>query len=534
MANAKLISVSIERFKSHATLTRLDLGLLNVIIGKNNSGKSSVIQALLLLKQTLEFPRLDVPLRLEGYVDALSIRELTYGWPDASTSGDIVIGPSFILEWESNINVARALSDLGNPDLATLSSKANLSWINSNASITSINAINTLTLNYVEQQGKTVLQNIQLDSTVIQDSLSFLTSFYFERSSEGNWLCYFDKEISPQLVVSLEHFLPYVSINRRNVGPRDRQRSWFNAFHILFVESLEDLRGLIKGFAFLSSTRTLPKNLYNPSTEPTDNIGVSGENAALLLQSHQSDYVHYLLPRITEPGALPEFREQTLVEAVNEVLIAIGVDSSVSIEEIRNAGFRLLFGRASLQHVGRGLTFLLPLIQLGLVSDPMRYKHKPNLSLSEYDELTHVVCAFEEPEAHLHPKVQSGLALWFIALAMGRRQVIVETHSDHLVRKLRSLVATAPANSPMENWLLKNVRLISVEQNNGVSSLIGSGLTKEGGLEIWPEEFMDESVKIEQEIYFASMDKLHETGEGLNDSSSFVHHESGAPVEGNS
>lgn len=532
MANAKLISVSIERFKSHAALTRVDLGLLNVIVGKNNSGKSSVIQALLLLKQTLEFPRLDVPLRLEGYVDALSIRELTYGWPDASTSGNMVLGPSFTLEWKSTINVARALSDLGSPDLATLSSKASLPWINSNESSTSINTTNRLALNYAEQQGKTVLQNIQLDSIVIQDSLSFLTSFQFKRSLDGDWVCYFGNELSPQLVVNLEHFLPFVSINRRNVGPRDRQRSWFNAFHILFVESLEDLKGLIKGFAFLSSTRTLPKNLYNPSTEPTDNIGVSGENAALLLQSHQSDYVHYLLPQIAVPGALPEFKEQTLVVAVNEVLNSIGVDSHVSIEEIRNAGFRLLFGRASIQHVGRGLTFLLPLIQLGLVSDPMRYKHKPNMSRSEYDELTHVACAFEEPEAHLHPKVQSGLALWFIALAMGRRQVIVETHSDHLVRKLRSLVATSPENSPMEKWLLEHVSLISVEQKDGVSSLTTSGLTKVGGIEIWPGDFMDESVKIEQEIYFASMDKSQESLESLN--SGFVHNELGAPVEGNS
>lgn len=529
MANAKLISVSIERFKSHAALTRIDFGLLNVIIGRNNSGKSSVIQALLLLKQTLEFPRLDVPLRLEGYVDATSILELTYGWPDSPEAGDIVPGPSFKLEWQASTNVAAALSELGSPDIPTLASKAKLPWLKAEGVITTINSLH---LDYGEQFGKTVLHKIRLESSVVQGDDALKTSFNFERNSEGNWSCFFGGELARQLIVSLEHFLPFVSIDRRNVGPRDRQRSWFNAFHILFVESFEDLKGLIKGFAFLSSSRTLPKNIYNPSTEPTDNIGVSGENAALLLQSHKSDYVHYLLPEMSELGALPRFREQTLVLAVNEVLHAIGVDSSVSIDEIKNAGFRLLFGRATIQHVGRGLTFLLPLIQLGLVSDPMRYRHKPNMPRSEYDELSHVACAFEEPEAHLHPKVQSGLALWFISLAMGRRQVIVETHSDHLVRKLRSLVATSPIDSPMEKWLLENVRLISVEQKGGVSNLTSTALTKEGGLENWPSDFMDESSEVEQEIYFASMDKSQTKIEGIP--SSFVHHDNGAPHEGNS
>jgi hypothetical protein len=84
----------------------------------------------------------------------------------------------------------------------------------------------------------------------------------------------------------------------------------------------------------------------------------------------------------------------------------------------------------------------------------------------------------------------------------------------------------------MEKWLLENVRIISVEQEFGVSSLTSSGLTKEGGLENWPSDFMDESSKVEQEIYFASMDKTQTPTEGIQ--SSFTHHAAGAPLEGNS
>lgn len=533
MTSAKLISISIERFKSHASLTRIDFGLLNVIIGRNNSGKSSVIQALLLLKQTLEFSRLDVPLRLEGYVDALSIRELTYGWPEAPENNILIRGPSFTIEWQSMLDVQAAISKLGNPDIATLASKAQLPWL-LDADLGNVIAKNSITLDYGEYQGKTVLSDIRLESTVIHNGSPVKTIFRIKRETDASLTCYFGKEVAKQLVVNLEHFLPFMSINRRNAGPRDRQRSWSNAFYILFVESLEDLRVLIKGFAFLSSTRTVPPSLYSPSTEPIDNIGVSGEYAAQLLQSHQSDYVHFfLLPRPSAPGDLPLLLQRPLVLAVNEVLASIGVDAEVSIQEIKNAGFRLLFGQASLQHVGRGLTYLLPLVQLGLVSDPLRYKYRPQLTMDEYERQPYVVCAFEEPEAHLHPKVQSGLASWFVCLAMAKRQIIVETHSDHLVRRLRSMAARSPEGSPMEKWLLENVRLVSVEQTSeGVSSLTNSALTKEGGLENWPGDFMDESAEVEQEIYFASMEKSSLEDETVV--KHFVHHESGAPVEGNS
>lgn len=534
MSHAKLLSISVDRFKSHAAKTRLDFGLLNVIIGRNNSGKSSVIQALLLLKQTLEFPRLDVPLRLEGYVDAFSIRELTHGWPETTTT-TFVPGPSFTIEWSSQLSISKDLANLGHPDIATLSTKAILPWLMAmyledvDQPITTQNSI---CLDYGELQGKTILNSIELKASVTFKNEATTTSFRIVRDSEGNLECYFGSERAHQMVVSLEHFLPYLNIDRRNVGPRDRQRSWANAFHLLFDDSLEDLKILIKGFSFLSSTRGLPPSLYSPSTEPIDNIGISGEYAAQLLQSHKSDYVHYFLPNENDPGALPQFCEQTLVTAVNEVLQVLGVDSGVSIEEIKNAGFRLLFGKASMQHVGRGLTYLLPLVQLGLVSDPMRFKHRPKMGAEDYEQLSYIPCAFEEPESHLHPKVQSRLALWFVALAMGRRQVIVETHSDHLVRKLRSLVAKSPPDSPMERWLLANVRLATVEQKIGISTLSSSGLTKDGGLENWPTDFMDASTDVEQEIYFASLDKT--PAELTPSPTDFIHHDSGAPLESDS
>src|ERR1700690_679852 len=101
MSNGRLLNVSLERFKSFKAATTLELKPLTVILGRNNCGKSSLIQALLLLKQTLNNPRPDVSIGLEGIIDAFNLRELTHGWPKEAKH---VPGPSFTLEWESIVH----------------------------------------------------------------------------------------------------------------------------------------------------------------------------------------------------------------------------------------------------------------------------------------------------------------------------------------------------------------------------------------------------------------------------------------------
>jgi predicted ATPase len=193
----------------------------------------------------------------------------------------------------------------------------------------------------------------------------------------------------------------------------------------------------------------------------------------------------------------------------------MGIEQPISIEEIGDLGFRLLFGQANLQHVGRGLTYLLPIVEMGLFSDPtLLVSIWKDRSIADTN---YSLCAFEEPEAHLHPKIQSKLAEMFVSLALARRQVIVETHSDHMVRRLRSLIAQAPRSSQMEGWLANSVSVVEVEQHQGVSALRESDLRENGDLEIWPKEFMDQAQVMEQQIYVAGLDKEDRMSTSLPD-----------------
>jgi predicted ATPase len=510
MALAKLVSVEVERFKSYLKPTKLKLAPLTIILGRNNSGKSTLIQALLLLKQTLVHPRTDVPLRLEGMIDALSLRELTYGWP---AEGPHVAGPRIAVTWESRIDVREALEAAKSPERGNLADKANLPWIATEVEPRTLRT--ELSLDYIEIQGRTVaLDELVLRSMELGNGPS-QHNFRITRANDGSYSCHWNGELAGQIGVEFDHFLPFLTLDRRNIGPRDRQRAWHNAYTVLFAQPLDDLKRLLLDMGYLGSMRSNPLSLYRPETVAPDDIGMSGERAAQMLQARKTDVVHYLPPIVSDGSSVTvpdEVRAQTLEDAVNDIFSSLEIRPRLRVEDIREVGFKLLFGQASLQHVGRGLSYLLPVIQLGLISDPLRFNaDKRDMRLAEYlatcEQWGH--CLFEEPEAHLHPKLQSRLAHWFVALAHSGRLVVVETHSDHFVRRLRRLAALAPAGSTFERWMLDNVVIVEVEQDAaGASTLQPSRLTAQGGLgERWPVDFMDEAPIEERAIFDAALDK---------------------------
>lgn len=504
-SNARLTAICIERFKSFKDATRIDLAPLTIIVGRNNSGKSSLIQGLLLLKQTLADPRPDVMLRLEGMVEAFGLRELTFGRPPQGPSVD---GPAIELEWESEVDVETALSTALSPDLENLRKHSGVPWLGDPPNRKTLRT--SMRLETLEVEGASQIGSIVLKS--LEDADSPTVRVW---QNDKVWMCSWRGTTATQIQVELDHFVPYLQIDRGTVGPRNKQRAWHNAYTILFAQPLESLKGLLSELHYLGSLRQPPPSLFKLATTAPNEIGVSGELAAQLLHRRQRDIVHFLPPIALSDSsiAVPEMvLARPLVEAVNQVLDALSVKAPLRVEDVQDVGFRLMFGDASLVHVGRGLSYLLPLVELGLFADPLRFSGVTgSMSLSAYADqchsFTHI--ALEEPEAHLHPKVASRLAHWLVSLAKANRRLVVETHSDHLVRRLRGLVARAGRGSELEQWLLQNVVVLSVEQDAaGHSRVTTSRLTAEGGVgETWPADFMDESTDEESAIYYAKLRK---------------------------
>jgi energy-coupling factor transporter ATP-binding protein EcfA2 len=508
MSHARLLSIEVENFKSYQNATRLDLKPLTVLVGRNNSGKSTLVQALSLLKQTLDHPRADVPLNLVGVVEALNLRELTHGWPEKI---DKKQAPAFTLTFESVIDAGHeSIAPLWRPATA-LSAHGVLSW-ESVANLRELRIRTTIWIRFREDGRRVVLDGLALSSR-FQEPRSREIYAHIQSSSPPSVSVF--NRTSNKIAVTWDHFIPHLALDTRGLDPLDEDHHCYELWQLCFEQPLADLRELLRGFGFLGSTRAMPPTLYRVSAaEPPESIGASGEYAAELLHARRNDLVHYLPPlSLTDnlPSVPDTVRAKPLVEAVNDVLRSMGIADEVAIDDVRDIGFRLMLGKASLQHVGRGFTYLLPLITYGLLLDPMRFQGEVGTQrLDDFLQgLTrYSLAALEEPEAHIHPKLQSQLAHWFVALAMSGRNLIVETHSDHFVRRLRGLVARAPAGSALETWLRENVSIVEVSKSpEGVSTLHATTLDDRGGFERWPADFMDAATDEEREIYDAALDK---------------------------
>lgn len=234
----------------------------------------------------------------------------------------------------------------------------------------------------------------------------------------------------------------------------------------------------------LGPIRLEPRPLYGLSEAASgDSVGPSGEFTAALLDAYGRRVVKCpLLNR-------DEVIETTLNEAVDYWLGALGLLSSVAVQEQGKLGYEInlkiegVKKTLDLTAVGVGVSQALPVIVQGLVVPPGS------------------LVMFEQPELHLHPDVQAATADFCMALARSGRQVIVETHSEYLVSRIRRRAVEDKTETVPEL-----VKLHFVERETGATSVRPVELTSHGGLRDWPAGFMDQSAR-EAEAIFQALER---------------------------
>jgi predicted ATPase len=93
------------------------------------------------------------------------------------------------------------------------------------------------------------------------------------------------------------------------------------------------------------------------------------------------------------------------------------------------------------------------------------------------------VILLEQPEIHLHPSVQAGLADVLIDAVLNRGvQIVVESHSEHLLRRLQRRVADATITP-------EQTALYFCEQDDDGSKLRLLDIDLFGSIRNWPKDF---------------------------------------------
>lgn len=244
---------------------------------------------------------------------------------------------------------------------------------------------------------------------------------------------------------------------------------------------------------YLGPLRDAPKPLYPiaPAIDPFD-IGLRGEHTALILDSHKHKKVRYI-PSDTFKKPIFEYRQITrsLEIAVMDWLQYLGVADKVESQDKGKLGHELKVSLSDsdhahdLTHVGVGVSQVLPILVMCL--------------LAEEDS----TLVFEQPELHLHPKVQSRLGDFFLSMALSNRQCLVETHSEYLIDRLRFRIASSPLNDNLE----KKTKIYFVEKPAQETKFREVPINEYGAISDWPKGFFDQSQQQAEAILKAALAK---------------------------
>ena len=278
---------------------------------------------------------------------------------------------------------------------------------------------------------------------------------------------------------------------------KSNQTTKYSLTYVPLPDTLDTAVNYIKKFfthfvKSLGPLRDEPKPVYSLA-EATDSkdIGYRGQHTAAVLEVHRNTKVKYIPSERFELGNFtPEIIERPLVIAVLDWLKYMGIANDVKTSDKGVLGYELKVAISETQalhdltHVGVGVSQVLPILVQSLLADRGS------------------TLIFEQPELHLHPKVQTRLADFFISMIMLNKQCIVETHSEYLINRLRYLSVTST-----DSQISDNVMIYFVEKHGEKSHYRPIKINEFGVIEDWPKGFFDENEQNSRAIIKAAMEK---------------------------
>jgi len=252
------------------------------------------------------------------------------------------------------------------------------------------------------------------------------------------------------------------------------------------TEEIEKLALFNTKFHYLNAERIGPRPYYDTSSFKVihqNQLGVRGEYAANYFSYNQGKSIpikglHYV-PLNKETQLQVEIGP-TLYEQVNAWLGIIRPGAQARIKDQPDSGtntlsFEFLIsqdnpGPYRSQNVGFGLTYVFPLLVSILASEPGS------------------LLLIENPEAHIHPRGQAELGVLLAKAAANGVQLIVETHSDHILNGIRYAVKEQMIDKELVHLLFFTGTVASNRFNHYIDYV---RLLDRGKLSHRPADFFD-------------------------------------------
>ncbi|MBW2345809.1 MAG: DUF3696 domain-containing protein [Deltaproteobacteria bacterium] len=434
-----LTTLSLKNFKSWEVIQDMHLAPITGLFGTNSSGKTSLIQFFLMLKQTVDSPDRAQVLNLGDERSLVSLGTFRDVIHQHTEPGHLSCRFSWTLPKEMKIR------DPGQKNVTLFTGKE----MEFGVEITENGA------------GRVIVNNLEYGFGGYH--------FTLKRKSE--------KEKKYELSTHPETFSFQRTRGRpwglpdpvKCYGFPDQVKAYYQNAGFLadFELAFEQMFSRIY---YLGPLREYPKRQYTwAGSQPAD-MGERGEKSidALLASRERGEKISRGKGRkrlTIEEYVAWWLRELKLIEDFS--VKAITEDSNLYQVWVRKTARS---SKVLITDVGFGVSQLLPVLVLC------------------YYVPEGATVLLEQPELHLHPSVQSGLADVFIDVAKNRNvQIILESHSEHLLRRLQRRIAE-------EKICGDDVSLYFCDISRGISKLVPLELDLYGNIQNWPEGFFGDDL----------------------------------------
>ncbi len=434
----------------------IQCGRITGIFGTNSSGKTSLLQFLLLLKQTKQASDRAIALELNGDLVQLgTMRDVLHAHDEGRS---IEAKLTFSLEEELTLNDPSGKRSSAIASGEALTFEVEIGVYKRAPHTKSICYTLDDTRFSLTQKGKESTE-FELQSRSLSKSSK---SFSFVRTQGRPW----------QLPGPIKSY-----------AFPDQARTFFqNSGFLADLEACYEEQ--LDQIYYLGPLREYPQRDYLWARSRPSDVGQRGEKTidAILAATEAEDVRHIK----------PNARYMPFQKMIAHWLRELGLIESFSVDEIAEgsnrwqAKVKTRKGASDvfLTDVGFGVSQVLPVITL----------------LQYVPEGSTVI--FEQPEIHLHPLAQAGLADAIIQAAVYRDvQVIFESHSEHLLLRLQRRIAEEKIESD-------DIRLYFCDAPKGKSQIVPLEVDLLGNIGNWPDRFMGDAFTETAEAELARLARM--------------------------
>lgn len=236
-----------------------------------------------------------------------------------------------------------------------------------------------------------------------------------------------------------------------------------------------------KNFVYLQSDRMSPHPYFEISdfqVKQLNQIGKQGEYAAYFFSLYQNQDIpnQRLSHKKADSLSLKNQVEAWMSEISPGTRIDVNMIVNLSLASLQYS-YEYQYGTSNFYrptNVGFGITVIFPILVAIL------WASKDTLIL------------LENPEVYLHPKGQSHIGQLLALAASCGIQIIVETHSDHILNGIRLAVHRQDLNPDDVA-----IHYFQREEKDGKiqTKVISPRMYRDGGIDRWPDGFFDQAEK---------------------------------------